>query len=80
MTKKASEAELCSLHNLICQALKSRLESGEYNASDISNAIKFLQNNGIQAVLEAGETPDAEKIIAKLPFLDVNDDGADHSQ
>lgn len=49
MAKKGSATpdELGSLHAIIAKELKARIQSGEATAADISNAIKFLKDNGI---------------------------------
>ena len=43
----ASEDTLNELHEVVARELKNRILSGEAGASDISNAIKFLKDNGI---------------------------------
>jgi hypothetical protein len=43
----ASEDALNDLHAVVARVLKERILSGEAAAADISNAIKFLKDNGI---------------------------------
>jgi hypothetical protein len=54
MTKKrASENALGALHEKIASAMADKIESGEYTAADMANAIRFLKDNGINADLRA---------------------------
>jgi ABC-type Zn uptake system ZnuABC Zn-binding protein ZnuA len=46
----ASEELLGLLHDAVAQDLIRRLQSGEATAAEISAAIKFLKDNGIEAV------------------------------
>lgn len=43
----ATSDALGSLHAVVAKELRARIESGEATAADISNAIKFLKDNGI---------------------------------
>lgn len=47
LTKPASEDALAELHAIVTKELKERIWSGEATSADISNAIKFLKDNGI---------------------------------
>lgn len=73
---KATSDELNALHSLVAQVLAERLKSGECTVGDIQAAIKFLQNNGIEASAEPG-TPLYD--LKKIPLPDFNDDGDDVS-
>lgn len=56
MTRKtASQDLLGELHAAIAKELKTRVESGTASAADLAAAIKFLKDNGIEAVA----TPDS---------------------
>lgn len=47
---KASLETLASLHETVAQTLLDKIKDGTATASDISNAIKFLKDNGIEAI------------------------------
>ncbi len=49
MKSRASTDVLASLHSEIANELRNRIASGEASSADISNAIKFLKDNGIEA-------------------------------
>lgn len=40
------------LHAAVAKELAARIRSGEATAADISNAIKFLKDNGIEALID----------------------------
>ena len=46
---KAPQATLETLHSQVAQELLHRITSGEASSADMSNAIKFLKDNGIEA-------------------------------
>lgn len=54
MTKASTDA-LSDLHAIVAKELKDRIESGEAKSADISNAIKFLKDNGIEADIETNK-------------------------
>lgn len=56
----ASKDTLGALHALIAKELSERIENGTASAADISNAIKFLKDNGIEA------RPDLNKAVKSL--------------
>ena len=56
MAKRASEEVLGELHDMVAQVLLSKLQSGEATPAEINAAIKFLQNNNIEAAM-AQEDP-----------------------
>lgn len=46
---RATDDALGALHGVVAKTLKEKIESGEYTAADMGNAIKFLKDNGINA-------------------------------
>lgn len=50
----ATEDFLGEVHKATAEYLLARLRSGEATSADISNAIKFLKDNGIEAAKEQG--------------------------
>ena len=68
MKTRASEAVLGQLHDAVAQTLLAKVTSGEASPAEINAAIKFLQNNGIEAVVEEGDTLD--KLAHALPVFD----------
>lgn len=50
MAKKprANDETLGQLHQMVADELLRRVKSGEATAQELAQAIKFLQNNGIQ--------------------------------
>lgn len=73
MTKRASEDILAALHSLVAQQLTAEILTGDpkNRVSALNAAIKFLQNNGIEAVLE--QSDDLNKLQAALPTFDDDD-------
>jgi hypothetical protein len=73
-----TQAELNELHGLIARELAAKIRDKTATAADISAAIKFLANNGIQAVV----TPEnplgalAAAVTDDLPFAGT--DGPTH--
>lgn len=55
-----------SLHKAIANELVDRIKSGAATAADLSVAVKFLKDNGINAVA-APDSPIAN-LMANLPF------------
>lgn len=45
---------LGELHDAVAHDLLRRLKSGEATASDIANALRFLKDNGIEAIPAEG--------------------------
>lgn len=68
MKPRASEALLGQLHDRVAQDLLRRIESGEASPAELNAAIKFLQNNGIEAVMEEGNPLD--QLVNSLPTFD----------
>lgn len=55
------------LFDAVLKELLNRIKTGDASPSDIANAIKFLQQNGISGPVKA--KPDIAKLEAKLlPF------------
>lgn len=65
MSGRASESILAALHEATAMELLGRVKSGEASPAELSAAIKFLKDNGIEAVA----TPDNNigKLMASLP-------------
>lgn len=68
MKKRASEDILGSLHDAIANDLLRRVLSGEASPAELNAAIKFLQNNGIEAV--PTEDNPLGKLMSSLPVFD----------
>ena len=49
MSRKATIEALQELHRSVAEELLNKVKSGEATAADMNAAIKFLQNNGIEA-------------------------------
>lgn len=67
-TNGASKAALGDLHSLVARMLADRLRTGEFSPADMANAIRFLKDNGIEAVPEAGS--ELEKLMQSIPNFD----------
>lgn len=67
---KATTTELNALHALIARELARKIRAREATAADMGAAIKFLQNNGIQANVVPGSPLDelASAVTEGLPF------------
>lgn len=72
--KRATDDALGALHELVAKELTNRIKSGDASPADINAAIKFLQNNGIEAVVT--EDNPIGKLMASLPTF--NDEDFDH--
>ena len=70
---KASAAIMDSLHGVVAAELKQRIESGEATAADISNAIKFLKDNGVEA--DADLNPGIQSLARSFP--EFGEDGTE---
>lgn len=70
---KATNDLLESLHNAVAKDLLYKVESGEATAQELSAAIKFLKDNGIEASRETSK--DLDKLAdTALPVFDDEDD------
>lgn len=70
MSKKprASDDLLGELHLTLAKELLKRVQSGEATPAELNAAIKFLQNNKIEAQIEVGD--DYHKLYQALPEFD----------
>lgn len=57
---------LSTLHTAVAQELLDRVRSGDAKPADISNAIKFLKDNNIDAMPVQGSPLDG--LLGALPF------------
>jgi len=62
---KATET-LNMLHEAVTNELLARIQSGEAKPADLSVAVKFLKDNGIEAIPTDGSILQA--LINELPF------------
>lgn len=69
MSKRATEALFAKLHLAVCEELLRRIQSGEAKPADLAVAVKFLKDNGIEAVMAAGSP--IRKLVDNMP--DFND-------
>ena len=69
----ASEDALNELHEVVARELKNRILSGEAGASDISNAIKFLKDNGVTAEPDSDRIRGAAGAVSDLPVFDEDE-------
>ncbi len=60
------EQTLATLHTAVAQELLDRVRSGEAKPADMSNAIKFLKDNNIDAMPVQGSPLDG--LLGALPF------------
>lgn len=60
------EQTLSTLHTAVAQELLDRVRSGDAKPADISNAIKFLKDNNIDAMPVQGSPLDG--LMGSLPF------------
>jgi len=67
---KDLEQVMASLHEALAKDLLDRVRTGEATAADMSNAIRFLKDNGIDAHL-VKDSP-LENLAKILPFKDPN--------
>ena len=72
MSSKASVAVLDSLHKAVADSLLLKVTSGEASPAELNAAIKFLQNNGIEATMVPGSPLD--KLANALPSFDDDHD------
>jgi len=63
---KAPQETLENLHSQVAQEILQRIVSGEASSADMSNAIKFLKDNGVEG-LPVQDSPLGE-LINVLPF------------
>lgn len=70
----ASKDLMEQLHALVATQLTARINGGEATAADFSNAIKFLKDNGIEAVLGKGGPIDG--LARQFPTFSDDDEYA----
>ena len=63
---KAPQETLETLHAQVANELSDRIASGEASSADMSNAIKFLKDNGIEG-LPVQDSP-LGHLVNVLPF------------
>ena len=63
---KAPQETLETLHSQVAQELLQRITSGEASSADMSNAIKFLKDNGVEG-LPVQDSPLGD-LVNVLPF------------
>ena len=68
MSKRASDEVLGNLHLMVAEELIKRITTGEASPAELNAAIKFLQNNGIEATMAPGSPLD--KLANSLPQFD----------
>lgn len=68
----ASEALLGLLHDAVASDLLRRIQTGEASPQELSVAVKFLKDNGIEA-LPNGSSP-LKKLAESLPEFSAEDD------
>lgn len=68
---RASELLLGQLHEAVARDLLNRVASGEASAQELSAAIKFLKDNGIEAVINPDSTVGQ---LAALPVFEDDDE------
>ena len=71
MTDKATRDELGALHNKIAQSLVDNLydEEGRLDIKVVTQAIKFLKDNGIEVDVEANGGAILH-LVDEMPFTD----------
>lgn len=72
MSKRASEGVLGELHEQLAKDLLRRVQSGEASPAELNAAIKFLQNNGIEANMTEKST--LTDLARSLPNFNDQDD------
>ena len=72
MSKRASDEVLDNLHRMVAEELLRRITTGEASPAELNAAIKFLQNNGIEATMTPGSNLD--KLAQSLPSFDDEQD------
>ena len=72
MSKRATEDLLATLHDAVAVELLSRVKSGEASPAELGAAIKFLKDNGIEAVPTVDNN--IGKLMASLPDFEEDTD------
>ena len=69
---RATDALLGKLHEKVAKTLLERVTSGDCTPADLNAAIKFLQNNKIEAISEPGDNLD--KLLKALPTFEDDEE------
>lgn len=75
MTKATADV-LAALHTEVAEELRNRIKDGSATAADISNAIRFLANNGIEAEPEVN--PGLQSLARQFPTFKEGEEGLAH--
>jgi ribosomal protein L1 len=59
---------MAALHGIVAEDLTRRIKDGTATAADISNAIKFLKDNGIEA--RADKNAAVASLASQFPVFD----------
>lgn len=70
----ATEALLGHLHNAVATDLIKVIESGEATSSEVSNAIRFLKDNGIEASTDLNDK--LSRLKDSLPDFDEDEEAS----
>lgn len=70
MTKATETLNL--LHEAVANELLTRIRSGEAKPADLSVAVKFLKDNGIEAIPTDGSM--LKQLLEELPFDDEEEE------
>ena len=65
---RATESQLSELHSLLARTMKEELKKKEVSASMLSVIVKFLKDNGIEALPENSE--ELQRLVSNLPDLE----------
>lgn len=68
MSNKASFELLEALHSAVATDLLTKIQDGTATAAEISAAIKFLKDNGVEAI--ATNNNNVSRLFEALPFDD----------
>lgn len=63
---KATNDMMDALHRKVAEGLLERIQSGDATAAEFSAAIKFLKDNGIEAIPVVGSP--LQSLVDSLPF------------
>lgn len=62
---------MARLHGIVAEELMNRIKDGTATAADISNAIKFLKDNGVEA--RADKNAAVASLAAQFPVFEDED-------
>lgn len=68
----ANNDTMAAIHEAVAQELLRLIKSGEAKSSDLSVAVKFLKDNGIEAI--AAQDSPLANLAASLPTFDEDVD------